>query len=128
MRVREAAVEEAGRLNRLLWACNQAVAEFGFGGLYDGMGEGEGEDQGQGEVDRSDFFHFSLAWCLTSQVEGKEVSQDVLDEVWSSTVADEARNLTIPIDAVLMKIGNVVHRIPLSGGQRKVAGKSGILG
>ena len=114
--------KESGRLNRLLWACNTAVAEFGFGGLY--VSEGQERE----EADRSDFFHFSLAWCLASQLKGREVSQGVLDEVWANVEADEVRNLTILVDAVLVKIGNTVHRIPLGAAIRKGAEKHGILG
>jgi hypothetical protein len=112
----------SGWLNRLLWACNAVVADFGFAGLYVPEGR-EGE-----EIDRSEFFHFSLAWCLASQLKGREISQEVLDEVWASTAADEVRDLTIVVDAVLVKVGNTVHRIPLNGGLRKGIEKNGILG
>jgi hypothetical protein len=113
---------EEGTLNRLLWACNETVAEFGFGGLY--VAEGQEKER----VDRSDFFHFSLAWCLGSDLEGIKIGQDMLDELWASAVADEVRDLKVLVDAVLVKIGNTVHSIPLSGAPRMGTERSGILG
>jgi U6 snRNA phosphodiesterase len=99
--------KEESELNRLLWACNEAAGECGFGGLYV-------EEGGQAKLDRSKCFHFSIAWSLAKD-NGEGISQESLDEVWRSNVAEGIRDAEVAVETVLVKMGNAVHTIELSG-------------
>jgi U6 snRNA phosphodiesterase len=102
---------DGNELNKLLWACNSAVGDLGFDTLY--MPKGQEKEQ----LDRSNFFHFSLAWCLASLAQTRNLSQDILDDAWQRKDADEVRQLTMLVDTVLMKVGNAVHAISLGSGR-----------
>ena len=71
---------ERDELNGLLAACNRAAGECGYPLLYDTVVEGERlaepvDAVGGQHLDRSECFHFSLAWSLTSP-NGHEDDED----------------------------------------------------
>lgn len=99
---------DGNELNRLLWICNRTVVDMGYDALY------VQDDQAQQEIDRSDHFHFSLGWSLKKDVQSKGIDQDILNEVWQSSVADELRDLKICVTEVLLKIGNAINPIKLA--------------
>jgi hypothetical protein len=100
-------------LNALLEACNAAAGASGFPLLYgDGAGSGDAEDDSGSKAhpDRSDCFHFSLAWSLTAP---DDDSEGLLESVWTSPEAAPAREMRVRFDRVLVKIGNAIHTIDL---------------
>jgi U6 snRNA phosphodiesterase len=118
-------------LNRLLRICNGVVGGFGQHCLYeeDGSRDGQKENLEQGpgesrkkeavrkdgganvdEPDRSDCFHISIAWTLEDPG-GR--GEDAIGG--SSELTDLAKNnIKIHLDVVKVKIGNVVHDVPLA--------------
>jgi hypothetical protein len=108
-------------LNGLLNACNEAVRECGFEGLYV-------EEVSEGKVDRPKCFHFSIAWSLARKTDVEGLNQ-ILDEIWESKVADGVRDIEVAVERILVKMGNVVHSIELSGTKaQRVADGRGVLG
>lgn len=111
-------------LNRLLNACNKAAEKTGHPGLYVG-GEGDGpmknndrdnkasaaEHDAHKEVDRSEFFHISIAWNLD------EPNVDLIALVEDIDIREHIDSPSAPIDAVKAKVGNTIHSIAL-GAQR----------
>jgi hypothetical protein len=94
-------------LNALLAACNAAVGECGFPALYreeDAVGGGEG-----GVVDRSEFFHFSLAWSL----EDGAVTEELVESLWARPEVAAVRDIKVTFNEVFVKIGNKIHTIEL---------------
>ena len=81
----------------------------GYPPLYTSEVEMESEE-GRAR-DYTGCFHFSLAWCLASEVDVK-ASEQVLEEVWGEK-AERAHSMRISVDQVLVKIGNAVHSIEL---------------
>ncbi|KAF1942639.1 hypothetical protein EJ02DRAFT_502722 [Clathrospora elynae] len=125
---------EHDEVNSLLHACNEAAENSGHPGLYTG-GEGDGPMEenspntsskrrktGQAEqIDRSEFFHISIAWNLTEP-----------DPEWTSLVQSIDTSKYIqsaegPFDAVKARVGNVVHNIALAN-KRSGLGQGGVLG
>lgn len=124
-------VRSAGRgarnpeLARLLGRCNDAVAAYGQPRLYarSGGGQGGGPDieSGGGGVESADgkdsvdeAFHVSIAWSFT------EPTEEVQERTAAVFARDEFQRgivdgITIPVDGVKVKIGNVVTNVPLAG-------------
>lgn len=128
---------EGDELNRLLGVCNRAVESYGLPGLYhvSEMGAGTGAmhgyeggrsgkqaaaasaaatattTKGASHVktpDRSSCFHISIAWTLQDPGWPRtSISSDVSNFTKS--------DITIDFEVVKVKIGNVVHDIPLAG-------------
>jgi 2'-5' RNA ligase len=109
-------------LNRLLNACNQATRRHGQSGLYVG-GHGDGPmeynavDGGpkaskerhaaEETVDRSDFFHVSIAWNL------EEPDPECISDVRSIDVGKFVKPPQATLSVVKARIGNAVHSIDL---------------
>jgi hypothetical protein len=113
---------ENDELNRLLQACNEASQSSGHPALYTGsVGDGPMEDHSdhiaskrakceQGEdlkLDRSGYFHVSIAWNLEEP-----------DPEWLSLVRrlDTRKYIQVPeaaFDAIKIRVGNAVHNIAL---------------
>jgi hypothetical protein len=125
--VKPSALEGSGRveLQKLLDACNEVVIRHGLAkGLY--------ADKG-GEIGGA--FHFSIAWSLGPELEGVEREADhengarkkrkrdagselevksrSLERAWSSPTGKAVKEIEIPFDKVLARVGNVVHAIHL---------------
>jgi hypothetical protein len=97
---------EGNELNRLLWACNEACVDQGFPALYvspDGVKE---------RVDRTDWFHFSLAWCLGGKDVHAEKVQAIVNKVWEQQ-GEELRDVEVEVNKILVKMGNIIHEIEL---------------
>ena len=133
---------EGDGLNRLLKMCNEVVKEFGQPLLYEksehavreqGAGDpeyesggGNGPRAGSGKKrralvakanraataavpDRSDCFHVSIAWTLQDRGGSRNGGRSDMD------LANLDRKcMEITFDVVKVKLGNVVHDIPLA--------------
>ncbi|KAF2674920.1 hypothetical protein BT63DRAFT_435931 [Microthyrium microscopicum] len=93
-------------LKLLLVACNKTAKAKGYPMLYT---RPNSSDQDMDSRDYTEFFHFSLAWSLASDIDAKS-SNAVLDDIWKNS---EAQDLDIMVDTVLAKIGNAIHSIKL---------------
>lgn len=114
-------------LNVLLHVCNLAAKEHGFGLLYaedvDGSqqmksGSEQLPDQASGVqvLDRSKFFHISLAWALQGP-EGSTLNKKRQDGVRMELDADlqqDVKDMEVLFDSVKVKIGNAIHSISLN--------------
>lgn len=120
---------EGDGLNRLSRVCNEVVREFGGPLLYGEVGVAEEQSvnlrsrprksrkdaataredaANAGLPDRSDCFHFSIAWTLQDPRRGG--SDENMVELTELT----SKDMEISFDVVKVKIGNVVHVIPLA--------------
>lgn len=128
---------EGNQLNRLLRTCNQVVADFGLPMLYEKFQKQQGGVGGAGskfgsasgsrkshndpaaaatrkgaananKADRSECFHISIAWTLEDP-EGEGSDRETTSDLSSLPGND----MEISFDVVKVKIGNVVHDIPL---------------
>lgn len=126
-------------LNRLLWASNAIAEGFGLGKLYDGH-SAVGIDLATQEkprlpkrqkstvlgekpkdFDRSDCFHFSLAWSLTAPEKmGPLISPEV------EKCNRQVKGFSVTISTVKVKIGNAISVLDLSA--RAPDKERGILG
>jgi hypothetical protein len=91
-------------LNRLLTLCNRIVIAQGYPALY--------AEAIAAVADFSSYFHFSLAWSLVSDVLNKDMIS-LLERVWQSDIGIVCQRIRIPVNSVLLKIGNNVHSIDL---------------
>jgi hypothetical protein len=91
-------------LNHLLTTCNRIVIAQGYPALY--------TEVASSSADFSSYFHFSLAWSLVPDMLSKGMSSS-LDKVWQSQVGIGCQSMRIPVNSVLLKIGNNVHSIEL---------------
>lgn len=90
-------------LGWLLRACNACAEEFGLPLLYQGDASGEVPRE---DGERDDCFHISIAWTLSEpSEEARIVSRELLEP--------GLREAEITFDTVKVKIGNVVHDLPL---------------
>lgn len=94
-------------LSALLRACNRLVASHGQPELYSSRGPGQGETS-----DASDAFHVSLAWSFTAPT--AELSQKTAEVFTRPEFRDAVLScISIPVEGVKVKIGNVVTNIAL---------------
>jgi U6 snRNA phosphodiesterase len=121
---------QSGPLNHslatLLAACNAVASEFGQTLLYARRASRDESDNVQSRPAEElsadhDAFHISIAWSLAAPT----------PELESATAAAQAgRNsivdITVPVDGVKVKIGNVVTHVPL--GQRPQETSATLLG
>ncbi|KAF2187652.1 hypothetical protein K469DRAFT_628515 [Zopfia rhizophila CBS 207.26] len=131
-------------LNKLLTACNQAAERRGHPGLYTG-GKGDGpmdesvlkgnarkrkkEKDGfihintsPDNADRSEAFHISIAWSLVGP------APEWMALLETVNVKREIQSPKDPIDAVKIKIGNVIHNFALGAKKVVLRKGEGILG
>ena len=94
---------ENNDLNKLLNACNGCAVSLGLDSLYasDGPKSKDGGDQ----KEHDDCFHISIAWALQGPDQGR--LQDMPNLEYPTTD-------TISFDKVMLKMGNVVHAMPLA--------------
>jgi hypothetical protein len=121
-------------LNRILIACNKAAKASGHPALYSG-GQGDGPmesgaltdpskrlQHSQDEIDRTDYFHISLAWNLAEP-----------DPEWVSLAQniDVRKHIQSPeasFDVVKARVGNAVHNFELGTNRSGSATTGGFLG
>lgn len=111
-------------LSALLRACNRVVASYGQPELYSSRGPGEDESS-----DAIDAFHVSLAWSFTSPT--AELSQKTAEVFARPEFRDAVLSrISIPVEGVKVKIGNVVTNIalPETGGVRGSRNGKGLFG
>jgi hypothetical protein len=102
---------DADGLNKLLRACNRAAVEEGHPPLYASAPEVQSDLESS--RDFTSYFHFSLAWCLATEVHAN-ISEQVLEEIWQREGAMLRQADGISVHQVLIKIGNAVHSVELS--------------
>lgn len=94
-------------LSALLRACNGLVASYGQPELYSSRGPGRDDSS-----DASDAFHVSLAWSFTAPT--AELSQKTAEVFARPEFRDAVLSrISIPVEGVKVKIGNVVTNIAL---------------
>jgi U6 snRNA phosphodiesterase len=100
-------------LAALLAACNAVASEFGQAPLYAARPPRYERDNALSQLAEEpsanhDAFHISIAWSLAAPT----------PELESATAAAQARrnsivDISVPVDGVKVKIGNVVTHVPL---------------
>lgn len=124
-------------LNRLLNACNEATVSCGHPGLYTG-GHGDGPMEKNAAnssskrrkseqtenilIDRSEYFHISIAWNL------EEPDADWISLVRDIDVKKYVQQPQAAFSAVKARIGNVVHNLDLRERRSRVGLGGGIMG
>ena len=123
-------------LNKLLRLSNRALAGFGQPPLYDETPTKRGvssNDRRQTNrrvspkaassiepvTDCSDHFHISIAWRLTEPTADAKGNASMMD-------LKEIAGLRVNFSNVKLKMGNIVHSIPLSNGNLDDRGFSGL--
>ncbi|KAG6367880.1 hypothetical protein INS49_002079 [Diaporthe citri] len=102
-------------LPALLRTCNRLVASYGQPELYASRGPVQDES-----IDASDAFHVSLAWSFTAPTD--DLSQKTAEVFARPEFRDAVLSrISIPVQGVKVKIGNVVTNIALP----ETAGVSG---
>lgn len=124
-------------LNRLLRISNQSLAVFEQPPLYDTADQTPNRDKSRGRAggrsrggpiresvaakpeDCSECFHISIAWSLT-----KPSAEE--NERLKSMDLNGLRDVEILFDSVKVKIGNNVHKLPLSTTTLETRGFGGL--
>ncbi|KUI58387.1 U6 snRNA phosphodiesterase [Cytospora mali] len=113
-------------LSTLLARCNDLVSSYGQPKLYAARHsspqrqESDPGDKEEGTSSEGDAFHISIAWSFASPTDEihRRTAEVFARPGFRDTVAND---ITIPVDGVKAKIGNVVTNIVLVG--RKKGGK-----
>jgi hypothetical protein len=99
-------------LSTLLSRCNDLVSSYGQPQLYAASRDPGGKEEGG--VDGDDAFHISIAWSFASPTD--ELCRRTAEVFARPEFQDRvAKDITIPVEGVKAKIGNVVTNIGLLG-------------
>ncbi|CAK7237975.1 poly(U)-specific 3'-to-5' RNA exonuclease [Sporothrix eucalyptigena] len=93
-----------GPLVTLLNRCNEQVTEVGQPALY--------AKKSGGDDNAASAFHVSVAWTLAADTESWAADTQQVYKEWLQG-AEDKEPLTIPVDSIKVKIGNVVTDLPL---------------
>jgi len=107
-------------LNNLLHVSNTAVQKYGQPPLYTQPVGGKRASRSKIE-DKSDAFHISIAWTLEKQ------DDDLLQTV-EAELADIKKDITVEVNEVKVKIGNVITSVPLGKGKSGMIAEGSLFG
>ena len=99
-------VSQNRELTTLLDRCNKLVASYGQPTLYQQKSETEGGST-------RDAFHISIAWSFAEPT--AELKERTAAVFARDGLQDAVREIPVVVDAIKVKIGNVVTNIPLKG-------------